>query len=128
MAFLFETGWVLSTGNCRFCQPPERVLVCPPDRIWLSCSDRTSSALGISDLIHGLPWWLRGQQSACSAGAIGDPDLIPQLGRSLEGGHGNSLQYCCLETPHGQRSLAGYSSWGRKELDTAEQLSTTQQQ
>ena len=25
---------------------------------------------------------------------------------------------------HGQRSLEGYSSWGHKELDTAEQLST----
>ena len=26
--------------------------------------------------------------------------------------------------PHGQRSLAGYSSWGRKELDTTEHVST----
>ena len=25
---------------------------------------------------------------------------------------------------HGQRSLAGYSPWGQKELDTAEQLRT----
>ena len=25
---------------------------------------------------------------------------------------------------HGQRSLVGYSPWGRKELDTTEQLST----
>ena len=27
---------------------------------------------------------------------------------------------------HGQRSLAGYSPWGLKELDMTEQLSTTQ--
>ena len=27
---------------------------------------------------------------------------------------------------HGQRSLAGYSPWGHKELDTAERLSTAQ--
>ena len=33
------------------------------------------------------------------------------------GGHGNSLQYSCLENPHGQRSLPGCSPWGRKELD-----------
>ena len=33
------------------------------------------------------------------------------------GGHGNPLQYSCLENPHGQRSLAGYSSWGCKESD-----------
>ena len=26
---------------------------------------------------------------------------------------------------HGQRSLAGYSPWGRKELDTTERLSVT---
>ena len=26
--------------------------------------------------------------------------------------------------PHGQRSLVGYSPWGRKELDTIEQAST----
>ena len=37
-------------------------------------------------------------------------------------GNGNPLQCSCLEKPHGQRSLVGYSSWGRKELDTAEQL------
>ena len=28
--------------------------------------------------------------------------------------------------PHGQKSLAGYSLWGRKELDTTEQLRTAQ--
>ena len=26
--------------------------------------------------------------------------------------------YSCLENPHGQKSLAGYSSWGHRELDT----------
>ena len=35
-------------------------------------------------------------------------------------------QYSCLENPHGQRSLAGYSPWGHKELDMTEQLSTAQ--
>ena len=50
---------------------------------------------------------------------------IPSLGweDSPGGGHGNLLQYSCLENPHGQRSLAGYTPWGRKELDTTEQLS-----
>ena len=43
---------------------------------------------------------------------------------SPEGGHGNPLQYCCLENPHGWRSLAGYSPWGCKELDSTEWLST----
>jgi len=42
------------------------------------------------------------------------------------GGHGNPLQYSCLENPHGQRSLVGYTPWGHKELDMTEQLSTAQ--
>ena len=42
------------------------------------------------------------------------------------GGHGNPLQYSCLENPHGQRCLAAYSPWGHKESDTTEQLSTAQ--
>ena len=59
--------------------------------------------------------------SACDAGDLG---LIPELGRSPGGGHGNPLHYSCLENPHGQRSLAGYNLWGRKESDTAACLST----
>ena len=54
----------------------------------------------------------------------GDPGLIPGLGSSPGEGHGNPLQYSCLENPHGQRSLAGYSPWGHKQLDMTEQLST----
>ena len=55
----------------------------------------------------------------------GDVGLIPGLGRSPGGGHGNSLQYSSLENPHGQRSLVGCSPWRHKELDTTERLSTT---
>ena len=53
-----------------------------------------------------------------------DLDLIPGLGRSPGGGHGNPLQYSCLENPHEQRSLAGCSPWGHRESDTTEWLST----
>ena len=31
------------------------------------------------------------------------------------GGHGSPLQNSCLENPRGQRTLAGYSPWGRKQ-------------
>ena len=55
-----------------------------------------------------------GEESACSVGDLGS---TPGLGRSLGGGYGNSLQYSCLEKLHGQRSLVGYSPWGRKESD-----------
>ena len=50
----------------------------------------------------------------------------PRLERSPGGRHGNPLQYSCLENPHGQRNLAGYSPWGSKELDTTERLITVQ--
>ena len=33
---------------------------------------------------------------------------------------GNPLQDSCLENPHGQRRLVGYSLWGHKESDTTE--------
>ena len=57
------------------------------------------------------------KESACNAVDLGS---IPRLGRSPEGGHGNPLQYSCLENPHGQRSLSGYSPWGRSESDVTE--------
>ena len=34
--------------------------------------------------------------------------------------------YSCLENPHGQRSLVGYSPWDGKESDMIEELSTAQ--
>ena len=61
------------------------------------------------------------KESACNAGNLG---LIPGLGRSPGGGHGNPPHYFCLENPHRQRSLVGYIPWGCKESDTAKQLST----
>ena len=39
--------------------------------------------------------------------------LIPRLGRSSGGGHGNPLQYSCLGESHGQRSLASFSPYVR---------------
>ena len=59
----------------------------------------------------GLPGGSDGKESACNVGYLGS---IPGLRRSPEGEHGNPLQYSCLENPHGQRSLEGYCSWGRK--------------
>ena len=42
----------------------------------------------------GFPGGSDGKESACNAGDLG---LIPGLGRSPGGGHGNPLQYSCLE-------------------------------
>ena len=51
------------------------------------------------------------KESSCNMGDLGS---IPGLERSTGGEHGNTLQYSCLENPHGQRSLAGYSPWGHR--------------
>ena len=52
----------------------------------------------------GLPWWLRGKESACDAEDAGDLGSIPKLERSPGGGHGNPLQYSCLENPMDRRA------------------------
>ena len=77
--------------------------------------------------ICNILWWAKGfpggsdgKESACNARDLGS---IPGLRRFPRGEHGNPLQYSCLENPYGQRSLAGYSAWGRKESDTTERLS-----
>ena len=62
-----------------------------------------------------------GKEPACNAG---DPALNPGSGISPREGNGYpivSLQSLPGES-HGQRSLVGYSPWGRKESDMTEQL------
>ena len=54
--------------------------------------------------------------TACNAGDLG---LMPGLGRSPREGKGYPLQYSGLENSMDYI----YSPWGRKELDTTEQLS-----
>ena len=51
---------------------------------------------------------------------MGDLGSIPGLGRSL----GQPTLVFLPREFHGQRSLAGYSPWGRKEMDMTEQIST----
>ena len=46
---------------------------------------------------------------------------VRSLGPAPGGGHGNPLQYSCLGNPRRQRSLAGYSPWGRRESDATKQ-------
>ena len=55
-----------------------------------------------------------------SAGDVRGEGSIPESERFPGGGPGSPLQYSCLENPHGQRRLAGYSPWGCTELDMTE--------
>ena len=47
----------------------------------------------------GLPRWLSGKESTCTAGDTGDAGSFPGSGRSRVEGNGNPLQYSCLENP-----------------------------
>ena len=66
--------------------------------------------------------FLGGSNGKEYASSVVDLDLIPGLGRSPGGGHGNPLWYSCLENLHRQKSLMDYSPWGHTESDTTEQL------
>ena len=61
---------------------------------------------------------------SASAGGVRGAGLVPGSGGPPGGGHGNPPQSSCLENPHGQRSLVGYSPRGHRESDTTERLST----
>ena len=56
------------------------------------------------------------------AGDARDMGLIPELGRPS--GVGNGSPVFLPGKIQGQRSLAGYNSWGHQELDTAECVCT----
>ena len=58
--------------------------------IFLKCKHKTEEASQLSLVAKNLPG---------NAGDIKDMGLIPGLGRSPEGGHGNPLHYSCLENP-----------------------------
>ena len=74
--------------------------------------------------ISGFPDASVGKESDCSAEDTGDMGSIPASGRSPGEGHGNPLQYSCLQKSYGKRSLTSYSPWGCKESDTTEHTHT----
>ena len=80
-------------------------------------------ATSLSHIYLGFPGGSDSKESAWNAGDLG---LIPGLGWSPGGKHGNPLQYSCLERPHGQRSLGGCSPCGHKESDMTERLNAAQ--
>ena len=69
--------------------------------------------------IEGFPAGSDGQESACNAR---DPASILGLGRSPGKREWLSIPVSLPGKLHRQRSLAGHSPWGCKELDMTEQL------
>ena len=74
--------------------------------IFLGQKDTQKNGMLPTPVFLGFPGDSDGKESVCDVGDLG---LIPGLGRYPGGGHGNPLQYSCLENPHWQRSLAGYT-------------------
>ena len=61
------------------------------------------------------PGGTSGKEPAANAGDLRDVGLIPGSGRSLGGGHGNPLQYSCLENPWSEEP-GGLQSIGPQKL------------
>ena len=55
-----------------------------------------------------------------NAGDIRDAGSIPGSGRSSGRGHGNPLQYSCLENPMDRGAWWATSPWDHKESDMTE--------
>ena len=98
--------------------------------------------------IYRLPWWLSGKESTCNAGDT-EEGFDHWVRKIPGGGHGNPLQYSCLENSmdreawwatvrrvaksrtrlsnnthtHTHTHTHTQSPWGCKELDMTEQLS-----
>ena len=98
-------------------------------RMWfLLCSQLgccfLPSQTGFSYIFLGRETWLAQIVGICLQ--CRRPGRYPGLGKSPGGGHGKPLQYSCLENPHGQRSLVGYSPWGCRKSGMTERLITAQ--
>ena len=65
----------------------------------------------------GFPGGSESNEPTCNVRDLGSS---PGLAGSPGEGNGYPLQYSCLENPHGQRSLAGYSPYSLQELDMTE--------
>ena len=68
----------------------------------------------------GLPGGANGKEPACQGRRHRDVGSIPGSGRSPRGGHGNPLQYSCLENPTDRGAWEDYSPQGLEEPDTTE--------
>ena len=75
---------------------------------FIRCHGMVTSSLDVFEGLASLVAQL-GKESACNVGDLG---LIPELERCPGGGHGNPLQYSCLENPMDKGAWRGYSPWG----------------
>ena len=89
-----------------------------PGRIQSIGSQKSQTRLSSSSR---LPWWLSSKESACNAENL---SLVPGLGRSPGGGHGNPLQYSCLENPMDRGAWQAVVHWVSQSWTQLKQLSS----
>ena len=65
----------------------------------------------------GLPRWLRGEESTCKVGVLGDTGVIPGSGRPPEETVASHSRILAWRIPW-TRGLVGYGPWGHRESDT----------
>ena len=78
----------------------------------ISALQQHESAVSIAQTVKNLP-------------AMQRPGCDPWVGKLLWRREWQSTPVFLPKESHGQRSLAGYSLWGRQELDTTERLTHT---
>ena len=74
-------------------------------------------------LLGGFPGGASGKEPACQCRRCKRHGCDPWVGKIAWGTAWQSTPVFLPGESHGQRSLVGYSPWGRKELDTADWLS-----
>ena len=82
-----------------------------PDKLVSNHSTSVASQVAIIIMVKNLP---------DDAEDIRDEGLIPGSGRPLGEGHGNPLQYSCLENPTDRGARQGCNAWVHKESNTTE--------
>ena len=106
--------------NCKALD--DRGVICYKVYSWVG-SARGLRKLWGPKIVSCFPLGTSYEESACQCRRHRVTGSIHASGRSPGVGNGTPLQYSPGKF-HGQKNLAGYSSWGHKELDTTQQLST----
>ena len=111
LLFLLHLGWVTVTSSCGPSMAGCRILsgcfwlqvtdpagTCNTVYAWSAVPLQTTlpSMHNFNFIFIGFPSGSDGKESACN---VGDPGSISGSGRPPGGGHGNLLQYSCVENP-----------------------------
>ena len=122
------SGWIIISCALRLLffsscfpqawQPDDKTISNSTETLPKKTSAHQPYSIPIGDLSCPVAMPSDGKESTCNVGDLGS---IPGMGRSPRRGHGNPLQYSCLENSHRQ---VRWGPWGCKESDTTEWLST----